>query len=1010
MIIGHRSRALLYALCSALIPVAGLAAGPTPIQKPLSASSGSIEVFVQLSEPSVAELNIDALQSSGALASHEAQQAQAARVDAEQRSFRPHLASIGARELGALRASANGLRVRVDVKQLPALRALPGVRSIGRVSLVKPTNAASVPWIGAPQVWSSLAAKGQHIKIGIIDTGIDYTHANFGGSGNPADYEANNPDVIEPGSFPTAKVKGGYDFAGPTYDARDPTSVPAPDPDPLDGAGHGSHVAGTVAGIGVPGVIGPGVAPEADLYAIKVFGDNGGSTNLVSQGVEWALDPNGDGDVSDHLDVINLSLGSDFGDPNGDSSIAIQHAVKLGVFAVISAGNSGSVPYIVGSPAVAPGAISVASAIPGNHVWAYVNVTAPAAVAGRKTTLEGNGAVQLANIPPISGSLVASAPADGCTALTNAADIAGRVALVRRGTCNFSVKLQMAQNAGASALIVYNDGLDPTRVAPISMDVSGVTSRIPAVMISSTDGFALASAAGSTSASPVQVTLGAATDPTRDDQLSAFSSRGPGAKGTNFKPEITAPGEYINSTLVGSGTGGVIEQGTSMAAPHVTGSAALLRQLHPKFGPEAIKALLMNSTVNANPSGDTDLARQGVGVVRVNQAAALTSYASPAGVAFGRVEGPSFQVVSRTVTVKDFSGRNRTFAVQSVPHRGYPGIKVQCPSSVSVHGGRSTDFQIHLSFDPSAAAKAGVGEDWEASETEIDGWCILSDGKDTLRVGYLASVDADSLVKGRSGTQQVSLTNVGPAAGLAQEFTLVGRGDRTHGRPDPTDRSLAYLGARTALVAGQDTVQLGVALDKPWEHISALYFYALLDVDGDGVPDYELDAADLSQFDSTQAPGTYVTAQFDLKTGAAFLDWVADWDFNDRVATLTYTSASNTAFPGFVPQAFAYSLNVVDLNTGASDTLNGTVDLSKEVVPDVNDFVLASRDSATVGFTGTGDTLWFYPGNSPEDQVDVISVKGKKGGHRAMPGHGRRFQYTGGHNHSRGWSDGRFTE
>src|SRR5260370_992433 len=98
---------------------------------------------------------------------------------------------------------------------------------------------------------------------------------------------------------------------------------------------------------------------------------------------------------------------------------------------------------------------------------------------------------------------------------------------------------------------------------------------------------------------------------------------------------------------------------TSMPTPDITGSAALLRELHPKFGPGAIKALLLNSTVNANPSGDTDLARQGVGVVRVDRAAALTSYASPGGVSFGRLNPVVPIVRSRSVQVTDLRVHGR---------------------------------------------------------------------------------------------------------------------------------------------------------------------------------------------------------------------------------------------------------------------------------------------------------------------------------------------------------------
>ena len=135
------------------------------------------------------------------------------------------------------------------------------------------------------------------------------------------------------------------------------TSVPQPDPDPIDygpDGGHGTHVAGTAAGIGVAGSVGAGVAPGASLYALKVFGDDGGSTNLTSLAIEWAMDPNGDGDMSDHLDVINMSLGAPFGNPNDPSAISSQNAAELGIVVVASAGNEGTTPYVTGAPAVAP--------------------------------------------------------------------------------------------------------------------------------------------------------------------------------------------------------------------------------------------------------------------------------------------------------------------------------------------------------------------------------------------------------------------------------------------------------------------------------------------------------------------------------------------------------------------------------------------------------------------------------------------------------------------------------
>ena len=120
-------------------------------------------------------------------------------------------------------------------------------------------------------------------------------------------------------------------------------------------------------------------------------------------------------------------------------------------------------------------------------------------------------------------------------------------------------------------------------------------------------------------------------------------------------------------------------QGTSMASPHTAGAAALLRQAHPKLDQAAIKALLQNSTVDANVSGDTDLMRQGVGSLRVDRAVDLTSYAAPAGVSFGRLNPLTPTHQNERVTVTDLSGKKRSFKVTHVPHTAYPGRQRELP-------------------------------------------------------------------------------------------------------------------------------------------------------------------------------------------------------------------------------------------------------------------------------------------------------------------------------------------
>ncbi|MDH3806578.1 MAG: S8 family serine peptidase, partial [Gammaproteobacteria bacterium] len=418
------------------------------------AVTDEVEVFVRFDLPSVAEYNARAIQAGGKMPAGAAQRSHAAKVSAQHGKMRNSLVSLGATELSALRVGANGMRVKISPRQLADLKQMPNVLSVAPVIQHYPDNAQSVPWIGTQAFWDTVGT-GEGISVGIIDTGIDYTHANFGGPGTPADYDANDPDIIEDGTFPTAKVVGGFDFAGTNYNASDPANdTPVPDDDPLDENGHGSHVSGSAAGLGVPGMIGPGVAKGADLYGLKVFGADG-STNLTSDAIEWALDPNGDGDMSDHLDVINMSLGSAFGFPNDPSAVAADNAAALGIIVVASAGNSGDVPYVTGSPGVSARTISVAATTKGGEVPA---IEVSGDVNGLIEATEGTSPVRIAD-GPVSGPLVQPDTAtnvEGCGPI--GVDMTDGIALISRGTCAFAVKSANAETAGAIGMVVYNDG------------------------------------------------------------------------------------------------------------------------------------------------------------------------------------------------------------------------------------------------------------------------------------------------------------------------------------------------------------------------------------------------------------------------------------------------------------------------------------------------------------------------------------------------------------------------
>jgi subtilisin family serine protease len=510
----------------------------------------------------------------------------------------------------------NGFMARVAFNDLQSLRSLPGVKSVARAPehSIDLSTQPSMTKSDLVQSLEGIGFSGIGITVAIIDTGIDYTHAMLGGSGNPGDYTINNPNILEDGTFPTTKVIGGYDFAGTDYDAGSnvPANlIPIPDPDPLDENGHGTHVASIAAGVGV--ALGEGVAPDALLYALKVFGKTG-STNLIIDAIEWAMDPNQDGSVNDHVDVINMSLGSSFGPAIADDPefLAVEAANAAGILVVASSGNAGDVNYVTGSPANTDSALSVASSTTGYMTAPFISYNAGANIipyttsANAFTSAISGILVDLANYSP--GELLCTAPVDPTM-------LAGKIALIKRGTCSFATKINNAENLGAVAAIIYNNV-----AGSISMATSG--SSLPAGSILLSDGGILKGLAPITVVVGPDSTVEQFVSPTPADTISNFSSRGPRGFDSMLKPEITAPGSDIFAAKMGSGSEGVSLSGTSMASPYIAGVVALMKQAHPNWTNQQIKAALMNTAVDLVDTIGRQVPRQGAGRVDIGAALA----------------------------------------------------------------------------------------------------------------------------------------------------------------------------------------------------------------------------------------------------------------------------------------------------------------------------------------------------------------------------------------------------
>lgn len=647
-----------------------------------------------------------------------------------------------AKELYRASGVYSGVAVTTDASRLKALSSLPGVKAIHTLTPKSLSNASSVPLVGAPAAWAgSAAGTGKGVKVGVIDTGIDYTHTDFGGTG---DYKTADAKDTQPG-WETAKVVGGYDFAGDSYNA-DPASadfepVPTPDPNPLDCNGHGTHVSGTSAGYGVnkdgstyagpwntqtPSKqfeIGPGVAPQASLYGLRVFGCEG-STNLVIPALEWAFDHD--------LDVVNMSLGSSYGSPQDPDAVASNNLSAAGTVVVASIGNSGDVYEIGGSPGNATRAIAVAASDDGASVNDAFRVDSPADVepadpidgqrdnlfaASRSIAYAWGTKPDVTNQPLSIVGDWSQAPSDannidGCTAYSAAdtAKIKGTIVMQmwldgdgRR--CGSKVRADNAAAAGAVGDVMGSDsntfsaGITGSELIPAELVVKQGTDAILAALAKGEVRGTLSYALRNT------VTL---KDSSLVDMLASFSSRGIGVAGS-VKPDVAAPGASIFSASVGTGHEGETESGTSMAAPHVAGQAALVVAAHPGWTPEQVKAAIMNTATEdvhtgANKTGPAyGPERVGAGRIRVDRSVTspVLAYnkddAGAVSVSFGPVEATRNLTLTKTVSVQNTGDATAGYKVAYRAAHDTPGAAYSVtPRQVTVPAGTTKQVTVTL--------------------------------------------------------------------------------------------------------------------------------------------------------------------------------------------------------------------------------------------------------------------------------------------------------------------------
>lgn len=797
----------------------------------------------------------------------------------------------------------NSVVARVSTADLIALAQDPAVDQISRVKHYERHLVETVPQIGGTAA-QQRGFDGKGVKVAVLDSGIDYTHAAFGGAGTLEAYvEAYGANAADPANtvpgpfFPTPKVVGGFDFVGEFW----PSGPRTEDADPIGAPGvgsHGTNVADIIAGVN-------GVAPGAELYAVKTCAAYSTSCNGVALllGMEYAADPNGDGDISDRVDIVNMSLGANFGqDFDNALAQAVENLSAIGVLTVASAGNGGDNPFITGTPAAASSAISVAqtqvaSAIAVNQM----TVVEPTAAAGDYPAVFQSWSAPLTGT--IEGPVTYFPAPDprrlGCAPF-EPGSLAGQIVLVDRGACGFSVKIwNIAQAGGALGII----GL-VTPDAPFNGGFSGP--GLPDM-----PGFMISQAAANILRSGTAVVRFDA------ENLSSFaarivdsSSRGPRFRDSALKPEIGAPGSSVSASA-GTGAGTTTFGGTSGAAPMVAGSAAILKQAFPGRSLAELKAVLMN-TAETDVVGDlfgtaVPVSRVGAGEVRVDAALASTTAAwdiesLSGGLGFGAVEVADEQVrIRRFVRVKNYSNKNVFYAVENrfrsaeVEASGAVEINV-LPRRITIPAGKERVIRVDMTINGAQLGgnflnSGGSYSGANLALNEYDGYLVFQPQKQNPAATAItmpwhvlprkaARVEASKTTIADGG-DVITLTNTGvgtaqndayslllslpqqPAGGPGQSFpnpSIRGFGVQTFLVPDgscgPADGTVDYF--------------MGFAFNL-WERTAYSLFPGLvgvlLDTDGDGAPEY--DVYNLAR-NFLGFPGDWRTVTFAVDTSTGF--------------------------------------------------------------------------------------------------------------------------------------------
>ena len=732
---------------------------PTEVLSPsLDGATGERAVFVRFKgQGAYAQTQPDAVRSRAQAPVNAQAQVQAIRASVQQQGASAAKES-GAQVLYTTHNTMRGVALYGNVEQIRALANRSDVERISIIEDMAPQNTGSVLDTDTLSVWAQQHAQntaatgytGKGVKIVVLDTGIDYTHADLGGPGTKEAYEkAKASDTIPEGTYDPKKFLGGYDLVGDDYNsAKKETSTPHPDANPLDCGGHGSHVAGTAAGYGVNAdgstfrgdysklteeqlkdmKIGPGSAPDAQLIGLRIFGCKG-TTAFVPLGLDRVLDPNDDGDFSDRADIANLSLGNEFGVFDETVNYAVGSLYREGILSVVAAGNANNYNAVgdtysnSGGPGTSAYSLTVANSIGSTQMADRVKILSPANEADTYGDYSVSFDYSKATEEQLRGTVVRAASRNryACEAFTEeeAAALKGKWALIdwaeADGTapCGSRVRFDNLQAAGATGVVIASD----TEVGDTAI---GGNSAIPGVRLaksqverlsSQIDSGNLTLQLGENLRESIRVQNG------KLDQANTSTARGMHGSHGITKPDVAAPGTNISSILVGGGTEATVKTGTSMSTPFVAGVAALIMQAHPEYGPRMIKTAIMNTADHRmQDAWGNPYAVDRVGTGRINTRAAvadrvmLFNAARPELVSdtFGVLEyapNAGVQTLQHRVSVENTDSVAHTYAVSYDGSTSIPGVEFSYPQSVSVGAGQTATFTVTVRIDPSKLEK-----------------------------------------------------------------------------------------------------------------------------------------------------------------------------------------------------------------------------------------------------------------------------------------------------------------